>query len=219
MLAALAVGTAACGSRPDNGGEPGGTSTPTQSANPTAEAAPSPAPTDPGAPANCAKAQAWNTEPKRAGTPGSPAPVFNVRVGQHPAECYDRINFDLNGPEEVGYFAEYVTREQVVSEGAGTPLAVPGTAFLRVVIIAPILGRDPQGHQPWRSPPRPGLELLDPVAVQGWPTVASVVYAGGHANETAVYIGLHGEFAYNVDASWVSPTTQTRIVSVDIRRP
>jgi hypothetical protein len=145
--------------------------------------------------------------------------VYNVRVGQHPGECYDRINFDLNGPDEVGYFADYVTREQVVDEGTGVPLAVPGMAFLRVVIVAPILGRDTQGHQPWRSPPRPGLQLLDPSQVQGWATVTGVVYAGGHQNETAVYIGLKDQFAYSVDATWVSPKTQTRIVSVDIRRP
>ena len=221
-IAALAAGTAACGSRPDNGatsGGPGGTSTATQSGNPAVGDPPSPAPTDPGPPASCAKTQTWNTGSKRVGTPGSPGAVFNVRVGQHPGECYDRINFDLNAPAEVGYFAEYVTRDQVVAEGAGTPLTVPGNAFLRVVIIAPILGRDQQGHQPWRSPPTPGLQLLDPAQVQGWPTVAGVVYAGGHANETVAYIGLRDQFAFNVDASWVSPKTQTRIVSVDVRRP
>jgi hypothetical protein len=139
--------------------------------------------------------------------------------GQHPNECYDRVNFDLNGPDEVGYFVDYVTRDQVVGEGEGASLTVPGSAFLRVVIIAPILGRDTQGHQPLRSPPRPGLHLLDPMQVQGWPTVTGVVYAGGHPNETAVYIGLQDRFAFNVDATWVNPKTQTRIVSVDIRRP
>lgn len=222
-VAALAVGTTACSSRPDTGGTPGepaGPSTPAPSPDPELlGAAPPPPSTDRGLTASCAAARTWNTEPKHVATPGSPAPVFNVRVGQHPRECYDRVNFDLNGPDEVGYFVDYVTRDQVVDEGEGAPLAVPGNAFLRVVIIAPILGRDTQGHQPWRSPPRPGLQLLDPVQVQGWPTVTSVVYAGGHANETAVYIGLQGRFAFTVDATWISPKSQTRIVSVDIRRP
>jgi hypothetical protein len=223
VVAALTVGTAGCVSRQDGNGspdQPAGTATPATSPDPAVVgAAPTPAHTDPGPPASCASARRWDTEPKQVGTPGSPAPVFNVRVGQHPGECYDRINFDLNGPEEVGYFAGYVPRDQVVSEGPGESLTVPGDAFLRVVIIAPILGRDAQGHQPWRSPPTPGLHLLDPSQVNGWPTITGVVYAGGHANETVVYIGLNGRFAFNIDATWVSPGTQTRIVSVDIRRP
>jgi hypothetical protein len=232
VVAAVAAGTlalaAGCGTRPgispgprrpDIGGSPAGTATPAQSPDGVViGAAPGPPSTGPGQVASCAKAQRWNTEPKHAGTAGSPAAVFNVRVGQHPGECYDRVNFDLNGPDEVGYFADYVTRDQVVDEGAGAPLTVPGNAFLRVVIIAPILGRDTQGHQPWRSPPRPGLQLLDPLQIQGWPTVTGVVYAGGHPNETAIYIGLQGQFAFNVDATSVSPKSQTRIVSVDIRR-
>lgn len=223
MVAALAAGTAACTSRAGIGGspaEPAGTARLAQSPDPAVNgAAPGPPSTDSGPLASCAKAQVWNTESKHVGTPGSTAAVFNVRVGQHPGECYDRVNFDINGPAEVGYFADYVPREQVVDESEGAPLVVPGNAFLRLVIIAPILGRDTQGHQPWRSPPRPGLQLLDPLRVQGWPTVTGVVYAGGHANETAVYIGLQGQFAFNVDVTWVSPKTQTRIVSVDIRRP
>jgi hypothetical protein len=223
-LAALAAGTAGCSPRPAGGspaaGEPARPSATATSADPAAAgAAPSPAPTDPGPPSSCAKALTWTTEPQRVGSPGSPAPVFNVRVGQHPGECYDRVNFDLNGPDKVGYFADYVTREQVVSEGEGALLMVPGKAFLRVVIIAPILGRDTQGHQPWRSPPTPGLQLLDPTQVEGWPTITGIVYAGGHANETTVYIGLQGKFAFKVDATWVNPETQTRIVSVDFRRP
>jgi hypothetical protein len=234
IVAALAAGTAGCSSGPVTGA-PAGRSTPTQSPDatpvdlgPPGEASPDTGdgpptdngpPADLGPPASCARAQTWNTESKHVGSPGSNAPVYNVRVGQHPGECYDRINFDLNGPDEVGYFADYVTREQVADEGEGAPLAVPGNAFLRFVIIAPILGRDGQGHQPWRSPPKPGLQLLDPRQVQGWPTVAGVVYAGGHPNETTVLIGLQGRYAFNVSASWVNPKTQTRVVSVDIRRP
>jgi hypothetical protein len=45
--------------------------------------------------------------------------------GQHPNECYDRVNFDLNGPDEVGYFVDYVTRDQVVGEGEGASLSWP----------------------------------------------------------------------------------------------
>jgi hypothetical protein len=223
-LAALA-GAAACGPQPDPTGpldppaQPAGPTTLTTEPDAAGTADATAAATDLGQPASCAKARTWTTRPQHVRSPGSPAAVFNVRVGQHPGDCYDRINFDLNGPDEVGYFAEYVTRDEVVAEGAGTPLTVAGNAFLRVVIIAPILGRDRRGHQPWRSPPRPGLQLIDAHQVQGWPTIAGVVYAGGHANETAVFIGLHGKLAYNVDATWVNPGTQTRIVSIDIRRP
>jgi hypothetical protein len=176
-------------------------------------------PTEPGPPASCGEAATWSTASKAVGSPGSPAAVFAVRAGQHPAECYDRINLDLNGPDPVGYFAGYVPADRVVTEGDGAPLTVPGTAFLRVVVIAPILGRDAQGHQPWRAPPRPGDALLDPAQVRGWPTVTAVVYAGGHPNETVVIIGLRARVAFDVDATWVNPRTQTRVVSLDLRRP
>lgn len=92
--------------------------------------------------------------------------MFNVRVGQHPAECYDRINFDLNGPDAVGYFADYVPADQVVTEGEGAP-----------------------------------------------------AYAGGHANETVVLIGLQERVAFDVDATWADPRTGVRVVSLDLRRP
>jgi hypothetical protein len=223
VVAALA-GTAACSPKSDTVAPPRQPGQPAARsaapAEPGQPAASSAAPAEPGQPADqCARAHTWTTVPQHVGTPGSPAPVFNVRVGQHPGDCYDRVNFDLNGPDEVGYFADYVTREQVMTEGEGAPLTVPGNAFLRVVIIAPILGRDTQGHQPWRSPPKPGLQLIDPLQVRGWPTITGIVYAGGHANETAVYIGLHAKFAFHVDATWVNPETQIRIVSIDIRRP
>lgn len=178
-----------------------------------------PATTDPGPPATCTEASSWTTAAKQTGSPGSPAPVYAVRAGQHPAECYDRINLDLNGPEAVGWFAGYVPAGQVVTEGEGAPLDLPGAAFLRVVVIAPILGRDGQGHQPWRAPPRPGDALLDPAQVRGWPTVTCVVYTGGHANETVIIIGLRARVAFDVDATWVNPRTGTRVVSIDLRRP
>jgi hypothetical protein len=88
--------------------------------------------------------QAWGTDAKDGGPALSPAPLYLVRVGQHP--CYDRLVFDVNGPEAVGYTARYVPVVQ--ADGSGKPVPVAGGAALEVVVAAPMLGTDSQGHQP-----------------------------------------------------------------------
>ena len=44
---------------------------------------------------------AWGTGAKGGSPVLSPAPLYRVRVGQHPG--YDWVVFDLNGPAPVGY--------------------------------------------------------------------------------------------------------------------
>ena len=56
--------------------------------------------------APCAEDPSWGTGPRDGGTAMTPAPIYLARAGQH--ECYDRVVFDLNGPQDVGYTAKYV---------------------------------------------------------------------------------------------------------------
>ncbi len=82
----------------------------------------------------------------------TPAPIYLARAGQH--ECYDRVVFDLNGPQDVGYTAKYVP--VIRADAIGVRVPVEGRAALQIIVRGPMYGTDNQGHQPWRQPPAVG---------------------------------------------------------------
>ncbi|OMQ15486.1 hypothetical protein A7K94_0209090, partial [Modestobacter sp. VKM Ac-2676] len=56
--------------------------------------------------------------------------VTSVRVGDH--EGFERVVFELAGTGTPGWQVEYV--EAPSSQGRGTPVDVPGQAYLRVIL-------------------------------------------------------------------------------------
>lgn len=142
----------------------------------------------------CADAHGWGSGARRGGTAMSPAAVYLVRAGQH--GCYDRVVFDLNGEHEVGYTVSYVP--VVTSDPRGEPVPVAGDAVLQVVVRAPILGADSQGHQPWRTPPAVGANMVDPATVAGWASLAGVKFAGSFEGQTTFAVGATEQLPFRV---------------------
>jgi hypothetical protein len=144
----------------------------------------------------CATA-AWGTGAKN-GTPAlSAAPLYLVRVGEHP--CYDRVVFDVNGPQPVGYTARYVPVVQ--ADASGKPVPVAGAAALEVVVRAPMLGTDSQGHQPGHRVPAIGADLVPRSRMTGWSSVRQVAYAGSFEGQTTTAIGVRDRLPFRVSVT------------------
>jgi hypothetical protein len=141
--------------------------------------------------------QAWGTGARDGSLVMSSAPLYLVRVGQHP--CYDRVVFDVNGPEAVGYAARYVPVVQ--ADGSGKPVPVAAGAALEVVVRAPILGTDSQGHQPGSRVPAVGENLVAPSRLAGWSSLRQVAYAGSFEGQTTTAIGVRAQLPFRVFAT------------------
>ena len=158
--------------------------------------------------ASCAT-QAWGTGPKGGSTAMSAAPLYLVRVGQH--GCYDRVVFDVNGPEAVGYAVRYVP--VVRADGSGQPVPVAGTAALEVVVRAPIRGTDSQGHQPGTRVPVVGDDFVSPGRVAAWSSLRQVAFAGSFEGQTTIAVGVRVRLPFRV---FVTGDRGYRHVVVDI---
>lgn len=184
-IALLVVGLGLAGCATDHG-RPTGSATPT--GGDTSTSAPSP-PADQTSPPGtnvCEAERGWGTGAREGSTTMSPAPVYLVRVGRH--DCYDRVVFDLNGDDEVGYLVRYVPA--VAADPSGEPVPVDGGAALQVVIRAPILGADSQGHQPGRTPPAVGADMVQPAAIAGLAAVTAVKFAGTFEGRSTFALGV-----------------------------
>jgi hypothetical protein len=124
----------------------------------------------------------------------SRAALYLVRVGRD--ACYDRVVFDLNGSDPVGYLVTYVPA--ATADPSGKTLHVAGRAVLQVVVRAPILGTDQQGHQPWRTPPSPGQDLITPGSIAGWTSLRAVVFAGSFEGQTTIAVGVSHRLPFRV---------------------
>jgi hypothetical protein len=183
----------------------GGRAAPTTSAAPAPAADPAataPAPTTTTAspatpvaskPAACAQTRTWGTG-TRQHAPYTSAPLYQVRAGRH--TCYDRVVFDLNGPQAVGYAVRYV--KVVHADGSGFPVPVAGRAALEVIIHAHALGQDDQGHQPWRTLVRPGQDLYTPAQLAGWRTLRQIRSAGSFEGQTTIAVGTRARVPFRV---------------------
>lgn len=158
-----------------------------------------------GSPA-CTAERSWGTGARQGSFAMTPAPLYLVRAGRH--ECYDRVVFDLNGAQDVGYQAEYVP--VVRADGSDRPVPVEGGAALQVVIRGPIYGSDTQGHQPGRKPPAVGDDL---VTASGWSSLTGVKFAGSFEGQTTVAVGVREIRPFRV---WVRSEPGYRHVVVDI---
>jgi hypothetical protein len=198
--------TASATSGPTAGATSGPATSGPPSAVTTAPAAPVAAPTTSGT--ACAT-QAWGTGAKNGSPVMSAAPLYLVRVGQHP--CYDRVVFDVNGSEAVGYTARYVPVVQ--ADGSGQPVPVAGRAALEVVVRAPMLGTDSQGHQPGSGVLAVGEDLVARSRLAGWSSLRQVAYAGSFEGQTTTAIGVRTRLPFRM---FVTGDRGYRHIVVDI---
>jgi len=127
----------------------------------------------------------------------TPSPLYLTRVGQH--ACYDRVVFDLNGPEAVGFAARYVP--VVLADASGKPVPVAGRAALEVTVRAPIFDTDNQGHRPWVKAPALGQNLVAPATIAGWSSLRAVTFAGSFEGQTTVAVGVRERLPFRVFVS------------------
>jgi len=142
----------------------------------------------------CVSEQRWGTSPKNSGTAMSPSALYGTRVGRH--ACYDRVVFDINGSEPVAFAARYVP--VVRADGSGRRVPVAGGAALEVIVRAPILGADGQGHQPWRTAPAVGESLVAPSSVSGWSSLRAVTFAGSFEGQTTMAVGVRNRLPFRI---------------------
>jgi hypothetical protein len=157
----------------------------------------------------CLAEKRWGTGPKAAGTAMSTSALYATRVGRH--ACYDRVVFDINGPQAVSFVARYVP--VVRADGSGQRVPVPGRAALEVIVRAPMLGADSQGHQPWRTVPSVGQNLVAPSAVSGWSSLRAVKFAGTFEGQTTVAVGAREKRPFRM---WVRSEQGYKHVVLDI---
>jgi hypothetical protein len=117
--------------------------------------------------------------------------LYNVRAGRH--DCYDRVVFDINGPNPVGYHVGYVGT--VTADGSGQPVPVAGDAALQVIVHAPDFASSTTGHQPWRQPWKVGQALVD---ADGWATLTEVRFAGSFEGQTTFAVGVRERSPFRV---------------------
>lgn len=156
----------------------------------------------PAALATTCPAYTWGSTPEVDDDYGT-APVSDVRAGRH--TCFDRVVFDLAGGAPQGWRVEYV--DQVIADGSGKPVSVPGGAKLQVVLNHGV--QDPNTGQVVfdRSP--------GPVAnVAGFETLRSVYYVGSFEGQTQFALGTRAKLPFQVSVL-NGPGSGSRIV-VDV---
>jgi hypothetical protein len=158
---------------------------------------------------SCAAERRWGTGARAGGTAMTAAPLYRVRIGRH--GCFDRVVFDINGPEPVGFSARYVP--VVAADGSGVAVPVTGRAVLELVVRAPITGADSQGHQPWVSPPAVGQDMVGPARLAGWVSLTGVAFAGSFEGQSTVAVGVRDRRPFRV---WISGGQHYRHVVLDI---
>jgi hypothetical protein len=145
----------------------------------------------------------WGSSAKSAPALGQ-APVLSSRTGRD--ACWDRVVFELDGPA-AGYAVSFV--DEVVQDGSGATLPVPGGARLQVQLHHPAY--DVTGTATY--PHRVGERVAD---VAGYPTLRSVVYGGSFEGYTTFGVGVRARLPFRV-FTLDGPGGHSRIV-LDVAR-
>jgi hypothetical protein len=175
LLLILAAAAACTGPTP---------ATPATSPPPTAAAA-APAPTSAPNPTAVACSPGWGSEAKTVPELGR-APVVAVRTGTGP--CADRVEFELAGPA-AGYSVSYV--DQVVQDGSGAVVPVPGGARLQVQLHHPAYDEAGRATLPGRAG--------DPVpSGSGYPSLQQVVFAGSFEGYATFGVGVRARLPFRM---------------------
>jgi hypothetical protein len=197
----LLVSVALTGCRTSQAEEPAtpATRSPAATAAPTTRtpASPSPTPARSSTPSTtrppvsrdpvCVGALSWGTGPKQVLASPISAEIYQVRAAAHQA-C-DRVVFDLNGLDRLGYLVRYLPA--VSADPSGGPIRVAGGAVLQVTIQAPDFAES--GHQPWRTPWQLGQRLTG-----GWSTLREVRFAGSFEHVTSFAVGVGARRPFRV---------------------
>lgn len=142
--------------------------------------------------ASCSEAGGWSTAQDDGGSAMSRSAFYLARAGRH--ACYDRVVFDVNGSDDVGFVARYVP--VVVADASGQAVPVPGRAALEVVVRAPIV--DNFGHQPWRDQPRVGDPLISATSLASFTSLRAVRFAGSFEGQTTIVVGVSQKRPFRV---------------------
>jgi hypothetical protein len=135
-----------------------------------------------------------------------PVPVLtSIRAAGHPEDGYDRISFEFNG-QLPGYSAAYVG--QVVLDGSGAAVQVPGTAYLRLTFQAA------QAHAA-NGTPTVATVPGKPVVV-GQSELKAYVLTGDFEGVVDVAVGLSAPHGFRVGVLTKSATDH--VIYVDIAR-
>lgn len=151
--------------------------------------------------ANC-DTSTWGTVPVDDPTQAM-AELYQVRGAPH--SCYDRVVFDVNGPEPVGVHVEYVTT--VTSAGKGDPVPVSGHAALLVTVRA--MSFMQAGHQPDRKPWKVGDQVHGKVG----DSVLQVKFAGEQHSSCSFAVGVSSLKPYRV-TTWRQGAVMHVIVDI-----
>ncbi len=220
MVAALAV--AACGGTASPTGVPNASaaSDATASAPPATPAAPTPAFTPTGTPAPTPGPTATpDTGPGVAATPAGfacsypfdqsssrsgMAAVSDVRVGAH--ADYDRIVFEFVGTGVSGVRLERA-QPPLMKDPSGLPLAVPGTSFVRIVLV--------QASGAGYAQPDGKATYVGPTSFRlGGSGLVSLVQQGDFEGTSSWIAGLAGPMCYSV-STLAGPAR----LAIDFRAP
>ena len=163
---------------------------------------------EPSAPATGPVTIDWPTDDVSASFEGTvpPVPVLvDLRVGSHPEDGYDRValEFDNLPGYEVGY------RDEIVYDGSGEPVDLPGSAFIQLV-FTPAQAHDDEGSSTLDSPP------VEPVGV-GSAALESYVLNGDFEGYVSVALGLTGEVGFHVDH--FRAANGNAVFYIDLARP
>lgn len=144
-------------------------------------------------------ASSWPTGPTSSPFTGTvpPVPVLNsLTYGRTALGGYAMFDFRFAG-QVPGFTARYVS--QVVHEGSGAPISMPGSAFLQLTF------RSAQAHDdsgnPTLNPP-----ATNPVST-GIGTAPAYVVNGDFEGTVTITIGVSGKRGFHITEQTISPTS------------
>jgi hypothetical protein len=163
---------------------------------------------EPSAPASGPATIDWPTDDVSAPFEGTAPPVptlVDLRVGSHPDDGYDRValEFDELPGYEIGY------RDDIVYDGSGEPVEMPGSAFIQL-LFTPAQAHDDEGNSTIDSPP------VEPVDV-GFAALESYVLNGDFEGYLSVALGLTGEVGFQVGQ--FRAANGNTVFYIDLARP
>ena len=122
----------------------------------------------------------WGSLPKVAGTARPDEAITAVRVGSHP--CFARLVVQTDGAAVPRFDVRYVP--QIIADGSGRVVPVPGAAKLQVTISAQ--GHNAAGDRSFVLP-RVGGE-----------TIKGLVFAGDFEGQTSLGVGVRARLPFRV---------------------
>lgn len=154
----------------------------------------------------CAIVSGWDAQPQELD--GSSADrLTEVRVGKN--DCYERVVFDIDGPGEAGFLVRYV--DAVHADGSGEEVALPGKAFLEVILRASMRGY-PDGKDVFAGT---GDYLYSEAQLKSWRTLQAIRFAGFFEGQSTIGIGLRAKVPFRA-FTLLDKGTQQRKLVVDV---